>query len=166
VCDNSLPQILAALAPDKVTATGLLDGLEALGTALGVVDNPLDVLRIIALSTPFLPYGAWARRMCLLCAVKAEAEATGTLHLSVSLTSTYTDCTPTVRGAGTPLHRVIVLKVGFEQEVIKAPGHVRVLPEKEAPHGALVAEGRALWFHALDLPFPPFHRFFEMFCPT
>jgi hypothetical protein len=77
------------------------------------------------------------------CAVKAEAEATGTLHLNVSLT----DCAPTVRGAGTPLHRVIVLEVGFEQEVIKALGRVRVLPEKEAPHGALVAEGLALWFH-------------------
>jgi hypothetical protein len=58
---NNIPHTLAALAADKVAAAVLLDGLEAFGAALGVGEDPLDVLSLGALGIPFLPYGARAR---------------------------------------------------------------------------------------------------------
>jgi hypothetical protein len=73
VCTKNLPHTLAAVAADKVAATILLDGLKTFGAALGVSEDPLDVLSLRTLGIPFLPYGARARRMCMCHAVKAEA---------------------------------------------------------------------------------------------
>jgi hypothetical protein len=70
---NNLPHTLAAFAADKIAAAVLLNGLKAFGAALGVSEDPLDILSLRTLGVPFLPYGAWARRMSLRHAVKAEA---------------------------------------------------------------------------------------------
>ena len=90
---------------DKVAATVLLDGLGALGAALGVGKNPLDAIRVsMALSFPLLPYGTWARRVHLPCTVEAEADTTGASDLAVPLAGAYLDCAATVWGTGAPLH--------------------------------------------------------------
>ena len=121
----------------------------------------------MVLDAPFLPYGTWAWRVCLLHAVEAEANTTGTLHLAVTMiASAHANCTATVWDAGAPLNKVIVLEIRLEQEPIKALGCIRVLLAEEAPHNALLANGKALHLHATNLLLATVYGCIEMFCPT
>lgn len=160
--------MLAAGAADMVAAAVLLDGPEALGAALGVDGDPLEVLRLAAeLGVPLVPHGARARRVRRRRAVEAEAHAAGALHLAVPLAGVHdADRAPAVWGARAPLHRRVVVQVRVEDQVLEALGGVGVLAAKEAPHGGVVADGRALHLHAVDVFLAVAHGREEMLRPT
>jgi hypothetical protein len=102
--------------------------------------------------------------VCLLHAVEAETDTAGALHLALTITNA--NCAATVWGAGAPLHKVIVLEIRLEQEAIKALGCIRVLLAKEAPHNALIADGKALHLHATNLLLATVYGCIEVLCPT
>lgn len=147
--------MLAALAGHKVAAVDLVDGFEALGAALGVGEQPLDVLRLaLALGLPALPHDARARRVRVRRAAEAEADAAGARHLAQRLHlvgGVHADGAAAVRDAGAPLHGAVVIHVRLEEEVVEPLGR-RGVPEAQEPlHHGLVADGGALERHALDL---------------
>ena len=147
--------MLAALAGHKVAAVDLVDGPEALGAALGVGEEPPDVLGLaLALGLPALPHGARARRVRGRGAPEAEADAAGARHLAQRLRlvgGVHADGAAAVRHAGAPLHGAVVVHVRPEEQVVEPPCRGGVPAAQEPLHHGLVADGGAPEPHAPDL---------------